>query len=485
MIDCKHIVKNFIINNKLIGGGETVIVGVSGGADSVCLFHLLRELSEELNFSIRVVHINHMIRQNAVIDEEFVRKLCEKYNVPFVCKHIDIPSLSKESGQSEEEIGRDERYKAFEEAAAKAGGQVVIATAHNRNDLAETMLHNLFRGSRLTGLAGIRPSRMRGGYKLIRPVLTLDRTEIEEFLTENGYTWRTDETNFEDEYTRNRIRHHILPYAEKEINSGAIRHTAEAASYLAEVDEYLESVTGEAYRRIAQNIENGIVLDIKEFRKESAIIRKRLIMRTLKILMPGIKDVTATHLLEIDKLTDDTKGSAFFSLPYGIQVVRNYDRLFFKLPKEKDDTADSIEIQQDVFNIDRAALESEGFYQVNIPSLGELTFRLDKFDKSAKIPEGEYTKWFDYDKITLSMQFRRRREGDLIQIGNGRKSLKKFMIDEKIPADIRNDIYLLMDGDIAVWVPFYRIGSGYKIDDTTDRFLEVNLIPDNKLQNQN
>ncbi|MCR4833726.1 MAG: tRNA lysidine(34) synthetase TilS [Butyrivibrio sp.] len=478
MSDCKQIVRNFIIDNELIGGEETVIAGVSGGADSVCLFHLLRELSEELNFSIRVVHINHMIRDTAAADENFVKNLCEKYGIPFYIKHIDIPRLTEESGQSEEEVGRNERYKAFLEVAAEADGKALIATAHNRNDLSETMLHNLFRGSRLTGLAGIRPWRMRDGYKLIRPILILDRAEIEKYLTENGYTWCTDETNLEDDYTRNRIRHHILPYAEKEINKSAIKHVAEAASYLAEVDDYLDEQARKAGIRIEKESENEIVYDLSEFRKEPAIIRKRLIMRSLKTLMPGIKDVTATHLEEIDKLAEDSRGSGFLSLPYGIRIVRNYDRLFIRLP-QRDIQSDGKSGRSDVFEPDMKTLERDGIFTMKIPGLGTVTFRLDKYDRGAKIPDGEYTKWFDYDKIHLCMQFRRRREGDLIEIGNGRKSLKKFMIDEKIPADIRNDIYLLMDGDITVWVPFYRIGSGYKVDDTTDRFLEVTLIPDN------
>ena len=318
MKDLKQTVKNFILENELIGRGETVIAGVSGGADSVCLFHLLRQLGEEVSFDLKVVHINHMIRDSAHEDAEFVQKLCEGYGIDFFLKEIDIPSLVENSGRSEEEVGRDERYRAFEETAGKirnnykrsensAEGEnseagsfsgerevvesIVIATAHNQNDLAETMLHNLFRGSRLTGLAGIRPLRMRGDYRLIRPILILERAEIEEYLNENGYAFRTDETNLEDDYTRNRIRHHILPFAEKEINAGAIRHTAQAAAYLGEIDDYLEEQTILAEKRVlvrgkktadSQSAHKFAYEKAADFRTKSQM-KKRVRKNTLKI----------------------------------------------------------------------------------------------------------------------------------------------------------------------------------------------------------
>ncbi len=562
MSNFKQIVKSFILENELIGRGETVVAGVSGGADSVCLFHLLRELRDELSFDMCVVHINHMIRDSAAEDAEFVRGLCEEYDIDFYLKNIDIPALVEKSGRSEEEVGRDARYKAFEEIAEHIGighiemknaPSIVIATAHNQNDQAETMLHNLFRGSRLTGLAGIKPKRARGEFMLIRPILILERTEIEEYLNENGYTWRTDETNLKDDYTRNRIRHHILPYAEQEINTGAIKHTAEAAEYLGELDDYLERQTELAEQRILINVKlssseqkaysyskepeytetdqlaeadpsteentsakvipktgeescRSLSYDLVEYRKEPTLIRKRLLMRGLKKLLPGIKDVTATHLDDLDRMCLQRKGSASINLPYRIKAVRSYDKLTISLTYNSKETGSSNFIDRKEFEsdktqkenpsniidksedelynthndpasytIDRDALERGEIVSVDVPNLGSVVLSLTSYDPKGKIPDGEYTKWLDYDKIKHSMQFRKRCKGDLIQVGNGTKSLKKFMIDEKIPSDDRNNMFILMDGDAVVWLPFYRIGSSYKVDSTTERILEVTL----------
>ncbi len=469
-----QLTKNFIEKNELIKQGDIVLTGVSGGADSVCLFHILTGISKELGFELVVVHINHMIREEAVQDAEFVENLCKENDVQFFRRDIDIPAMSAESGESEEEIGRNARYKAFEEIASdlekKSGKRVVIATAHNRNDQAETMLHNLFRGSKLKGLAGIRATRKRGEHDLIRPILMLERTQIEEYLAENGYSWRTDETNHTDEYTRNRIRHNILPVAIEQVNSGALRHVAETADYLSEVDKYLDMQADISEERTTKAENGEYIYDCKELKKTPEIIRHRIFMRGVCRIVPHIKDVTAAHIEGLDQLIDSLDGSASLDLPYGVTATRAYNKLTFSLRKTEDEKNNLEE-----FSVDVKALETGKEQEILVSDLGNVSFRIDFYDNAYKIPCGEYTKWFDYDKIKDGILFRKRRTGDVICIGEGRKTLKKFMIDEKIPSDKRDEIYVLADGDMILWVPGYRIGSNFKVSDDTRRILEVKI----------
>ena len=210
-------VKEYCDRHQMLERGDRVVLGVSGGADSVCLLFVLLALRRELDLQLHVVHVNHGIRIEAGEDAAYVSALCEAHQVPFYLYEKDIPALAKEWSCSEEEAGRRVRYEAFEEVLRQQCCQK-IAVAHNSNDRAETMLFHLFRGTGLTGLAGIRP--VRG--QIIRPLLCVDRAQIETYLTEKQISYRHDATNDCDDYTRNKIRHHILPYAEQEIVKGSV-----------------------------------------------------------------------------------------------------------------------------------------------------------------------------------------------------------------------------------------------------------------------
>ena len=251
--------RKFIINERLITGGEIILAGVSGGADSVCLFHTLCELREELSFTLCVVHINHMIREAAQSEALFVEKLCEKWEVPFYRRDINIPEITKKATCSEEEAGRNERYKAFcdiaGELARKSKKPVKIATAHNRNDQAETVLHNLFRGSRIKGLTGIRSRGNREGFELIRPLIMTGRDEIEKYLSENGYEYCNDSSNFTDDYTRNRIRHNIIPLL-CGINPSVIASSVRSIAAMREENTFIETETDRA-EKMCRNVRDN------------------------------------------------------------------------------------------------------------------------------------------------------------------------------------------------------------------------------------
>lgn len=221
-------VEKFIREYDMLRQSDCVVAGVSGGADSVCMLLILSELSETMGFAVKAVHLNHMIRgAEADRDEEFVRSLCERKGIPLECFRRDIPAIAKEEGLSSEEAGRRIRYQLFEETADAAKDEyerVRIAVAHNRDDLAETVLFNMARGSSLKGLTGIRPVRDN----IIRPILFAGRAEIEEYLEEQKEDFCIDSTNLGDDYSRNKIRHVIIP-ALKELNAGAVDHIFDMA----------------------------------------------------------------------------------------------------------------------------------------------------------------------------------------------------------------------------------------------------------------
>ena len=218
--------------------GDRVVAGISGGADSVCLLFVLLEWAKKVPMELIVVHVNHGIRAEAASDARYVQELCERYRLPFVLVEEDIKKKALEEKCSEEEAGRRVRYHAFREAAIQYKANK-IAVAHNSNDRSETMLFHLFRGSGIKGLGSILPVRDN----IIRPILGLERHEIENYLQAAGVRYCQDATNATDDYTRNRIRHHILPYAEENIVQGCVSHMSQTAEMLAETEEYLEQQT--------------------------------------------------------------------------------------------------------------------------------------------------------------------------------------------------------------------------------------------------
>ena len=244
-------VEQYIEQYQMIGRGDRIVTGVSGGADSVCLLFVLCELRKKLGFEVIVCHVNHQLRAEAAEqDEAYVKELCRKLDVPCRIFHENVELIAKNGKKSLEEAGRIVRSNAFETVCRESGANK-IATAHHKNDNAETVLLNLARGSGLQGMCGIRP--VYGNR--IRPLLCLMRKEIEEWLEEEQISYCTDETNEEDEYTRNRIRHKILPVMEQEINRQTVEHINRLSLQAEEIWEYLNLQTDAAWRQMVHPVD--------------------------------------------------------------------------------------------------------------------------------------------------------------------------------------------------------------------------------------
>lgn len=457
----------------MIEPGMHVIAGVSGGADSVCLLYVLSEYRRKVPFELTVVHVEHGLRgQESLEDAQYTRRLCGRMGVPFCLVPIDVKRLAKEKGLSEEEAGRAERYRIFEEIRRERKAQR-IAVAHNRNDQAETVLHHLVRGSGLPGLGGIRP--VRGA--VIRPLLFTERKEIEAILTEAGILWRTDRTNLEQEYTRNRIRLSVLPQMERELNPRATEHIAEAAGRLQAVQSYLERVTDRAAKdcistRDSENTapaHGSVCIFLKPFLAEDELIRRELLRRALD-LCGGLRDVGAVHMDALMRLSQMDCGHAV-SLPDQIRAVREDGVIRFERANGQmaDRTKEFI-------------LTIPGHY---VTEEWEITTELVTNSRELYaqiIREKKYTKWFSYDTIKDDILLRTRRTGDYLVINGqgGRKKLKDYLIDCKVPRDKRGRMFLLAEGSHVLWVPGYRISEAAKVTESTEKVMKVQLKERNK-----
>ncbi len=466
---------SFIRTHEMISSGDKVIVGVSGGADSVCLLFMLLEWSKVTPIDIIVAHINHGIRKEAVDDADYVKSLCESHNITFYQEEIDVQKKAIDEKISEEEAGRIVRYEVFERAA-QLYGATKIAVAHNNNDRAETMLFHLFRGSGITGLCSIRPKRNQ----IIRPILCLERSEIETYLKNRNITYCVDYTNDQDAYTRNRIRHHILPYAEQEVAGGCVSHMSKTADMLMEIDAYLEEQTQVAYNQCVTIDLKGeskyFIIAIEAFQKCHEVIQKRLLFMLIKNITPNHQNISNTHIM--DAMTLFTKeGNRIFSLPHNIRCRREYENVIIQQHQEENKFTGII---SQTIDLEQVLQDNQEFV---IENYGKVIFSIVSYEKLEDIPPNQYTKWFDYDKMKKSLMLRTRQTGDYISIRGSNsdiihKTVKDYMLSEKIPREQRDQILLLTENSHAIWVVGHRISEYYKVNRNTKRVLQVQLRRD-------
>ncbi len=455
---------SYIEQNELIARKDKVVIGISGGADSVCLFFVFLELREKYDLELFAVHVHHGIRGlEADKDEQFVRELVKKENIPYFLIWKDVKKLAKELKTTEEETGRMVRYEAFYEILKQVGG-TKIAVAHNQNDCAETVLFQLFRGSGLKGMGGISPKRG----EIIRPLLAVGRNEIEQYLLKKGQSYCIDKTNLEQEYTRNKIRLSILPIAEQEVNEKTVEHIARTAQYMRELEHYIRKNVEFAFKKIVLEKNGQYFMEISAFEMEDIVIKRELIKCILMKLAKATKDIEAKHIEKVLGLTKHQTGKKL-NLPYRIIVKKEYEFLVFFI-----DGKDKKQEKQDFYY----ELIPNRTYRIEEKGL-EITLQLEKMQlKHQEIQQNTCVKWFDYDRIDKSMCIRGRRPGDYLQINKegGKRKLKDYFIDKKIPREQRNKIPLLADGSHIIWILGDRISEKYKVTETTKNILKVSIM---------
>ena len=530
-------VKRYVLENKMTGPGESVIAGISGGADSLCLFMILLRMSSELGFYLHAVHVHHGLRESAEEDLKFVEELCRSCHVPCTCIRADTAARSRDWKTGVEEAGRRIRYEAFEQVRGSLekdrGTPCRIAVAHHMEDQAETVLFHLCRGTDLRGAGGMLP--VNGN--LIRPLLMENRASIEAYLTGKGMSWRVDETNEDTTYTRNFLRREIIPRLSDGVNTAAVRHLARFADSCAGAERYLEKAAEKALHRClvsyrlpdasgsspdrgrgekekgekipasagsgADSAGGMLALEIDALEEEDPYIRKRILHHALCSCAASGPGPGAVHVEAVVQLCRG-KGSARLSMPGGITVVRENGRLLIapdKVFRTVNETVPSFSRERESIHdpgketkpaTQKRALaetEKDGPHQKRrLPESGiypvspdAYSWRFLDFDGDlSSIPRNEYTKWFDYDKMAVFPVFRTRQAGDFMKLSTGAgrpelmtRKVARVMLDAGVPSRLRDRILFPCLGKEALWIPGLRMGDSCRITSGTTRILEI------------
>lgn len=319
-------VRKTIREYNLIEKNDSIVVGVSGGPDSMTLLSILLKLKEEFNLKIYVAHVNHMLRENAIKDEEYVKEFCKKNNIEMFIKKANISEIAKKEKIGLEEAGRNARYNFFEEILKNTESNK-IAIAHNINDKVETIIMNTLRGSGVSGLKGIEPKRK----KYIRPLIEIERHEIEKYCIENEINPRHDESNDDNTYTRNKIRNIIIPYIRNEFNPNIIKTLNRLSEIIKEEDEYVQSKTEKIFKEILlTNEKNKIELDPRKFNDQEKVIQKNLILLAIKKVKGSTQGIEKVNIDDIIKLCNNNIGNKLIRPVKQLEIGIKNKRIYIK-----------------------------------------------------------------------------------------------------------------------------------------------------------
>lgn len=312
---------------KLIDENDKIICGVSGGPDSICMLDILRRIKEEgiIKFEIIVVHINHLIREEAVSDEEFVVDYCNKNGIKCFVKRIDVKKYANNTKQGTEEAGRKVRYEFFGEILKKENAQK-IAIAHNKNDKIETIIMNVLRGCGIQGLRGIEPKREN----IIRPLIEIERQNIEKYCEEMNLNPRIDKTNFINDCTRNKVRNIVLPYIKQEFNPNIIKTLDRLSLIITEEDEFMKLKTIEIFDKIKIKQEENITLDLKKFNLLENVMKKRIIMYSIQKTIGNTQNVDMINVEDIIKLCSNNIGNKYLTPNKHIKISVGKGQFMFE-----------------------------------------------------------------------------------------------------------------------------------------------------------
>ena len=326
----KERVLKYIKDHNLIEKNDKILVAVSGGPDSISILNILMSAKEELGVEINVAHINHMIRKDAEADRNYVLEYCKKCNMQFFDIKVDVTKISKQEKISIEEAGRNERYKFFEKICIENDINKVVL-GHNKNDVAETLIMNILRGSGVQGLKSI-PNK-NGRY--VRPLLDTDRKDIEKYCIDNNLNPRIDSTNSDNTYTRNKIRNIVIPYIKDEFNPNIIETLARLSNIVKDEQEYMEKEVEKVYNDVVlEQKEEYIMIDSKKINEENVAINNRLILYIIKKLFGNTKEIEKKNIEDICKLIFNNIGNKFLMPNKNIKVAINKGIVSFMIVKQ-------------------------------------------------------------------------------------------------------------------------------------------------------
>ncbi len=416
-------VNDFLINKINLNSKDIVVVGVSAGPDSMALLYILKELRKKLGFKIVVAHVNHNVRKESYEEKEFLENYCMENDIIF--ESMIIKNYGDDNFHNE---ARNIRYKFYDELIHKYGANYLM-TGHHGDDLMETILMRIVRGSTLSGYSGFSDIVDMKDYKIVRPLISVTKEELERFDKEKNIPYRIDRSNFKDKYTRNRYRMNVLPFLKKE-DKMVHKKFLKFSKTLEETDVFLDKLTKLEMNNVYVN---GIIL-VDEFKKCDIVIGKRIIDYIFNMLYKDdLIEIDDRHAFLVLKAINSKKASLSYNLPNDYLVVKEYNKVYFK--KMIDDIMSyDIEIND----------------MVNLP-LGLTIKKVDSCDT-----DGNDVLRINSKDVILPLRVRTRREGDRMTIKNmnGTKKVSDILINSKIPFNKRDLWPIVVDAsDKIIWIP--------------------------------
>lgn len=414
-------VRKTIKEHELVKQGDKVIAAFSGGADSVCMLHVLYGLSVSMGFSLYAAHVHHGLRgKSADGDARFAEEFCQSYQIPFFIQHADVAAYASTNALSIEDAGRRVRYDFFYELLRKLSADV-IATAHHKNDNAETVLHHLLRGSGINGLQGILPKNGR----IIRPLIAVAGCETKDYCITNGLSYRTDESNSDKSFTRNRIRLELIPYLENNFNSNIVSALCGLSEIAAADKRYFDQMTEKLSKKLLTFDLQSCTIDKREFLKLPDALQSRMIRYAGEQLDISFE---FKHILLLKQMLEKDRTGKRLCLPNGY-IELSYDQILLK--KECAVISFCYQLQEEM--------------ELLIPEAG-LFLTTAKDGEGVVLPRGK------------KIEIRSRKDGDKIRVRDMTKKIKDIFIDNKVPREKRDQIPVVTVDDVPVWVVGFAKG---------------------------
>ncbi|MHC1685542.1 MAG: tRNA lysidine(34) synthetase TilS [Clostridiaceae bacterium] len=461
MVNLFEEVEALILKYNMIEKDDKVIVGLSGGPDSVCLLHILYKLKEKYNLTLYAAHVNHCIRgKDADNDEEYVKELCKILGIKCFVLRKNVEQLAKEKGVSSEMAGRDLRYEFFENLKKELSASK-IAIAHNANDRAETILMRIIRGTGLEGLEGIKA--VRDNY-IIRPLIEVKRGEIEEYCERESLKPRIDATNLETIYSRNKVRLELIPYIQNNFNKDIITSLIRFSENVKKDSEFIEKISNKKFHLYCDITNNKVIIKKDAFCEDESIVT-RIIRKAIAALTGSGYNFERKHIYDIISLQKSSTGKKI-NLVSKVISYNNYGNIELYIENNNEKLSYfhySIPINKDIY----------------IKELGlKITTEVIIDKKVNFINNNSLIKYFSYDKISNSeLLLRNRQNGDsFIPLGmKGKKKLKDFYIDIKMPKEERDHTPILTIGDKIAWIVGVRTSEEFKVDKNTKNILMIKI----------
>ena len=449
---------SFIDENNLIKQGGRVIAALSGGSDSVCLLYALHSIKK---YDIVACHVNHMIRPGeADGDERFCKDLCQKMQIPLEIGKFDVLKIAKEKKQSTELAAREVRYE-FLKSVCKKYNADTLATAHNKNDNAETMIGNYIRGSGLLGLCGIEPKREEENIFIVRPILCMDKEEILTYLKESRQKFVTDSTNLKADCTRNKIRLELIKYIEKSLNPNFVKTITKSAESIKNDNDFIENEVLKHTKQCIFKDGDKTFIEKKELERLHKALRFRIIRKAAGEACKTMCDIGIDAVKRVDGLK-----SGSVNVKNGIDACLRGGRIYFEKQNEKE-KKESFEYE---LCIDKPLYIKECQMTISAKLLDAMPAK--KMKNSA---------YFDYGFLEgKKILFRSRKNGDFIHTEAGRKKLKDLFIDLKIPLEKRDKIAVMECEEEILWVCAARRCDKYKINQKTEKVLQISYTGEDK-----